>query len=60
MLDSGRTFKIKLRLRGIVFEILFTSAIMCIERVLHGSNMVLYLQNNKRHEFDQGHSGKLF
>ena len=31
MLDSERTFKIKLRLLGTVFEILLTSAIICIE-----------------------------
>ena len=41
MLDSERTFKIKLRLRWTVFE------------------TVQYLQNNKRHKFDQGHSRKL-
>ena len=30
MLDSEKTFKVKLRLQGTVFEILFTSAVMCI------------------------------
>ena len=55
MLDSERTFEIKLRLGWIVFEILFTSAIIYIYRVLH-RKIVQYLQNCKRHEFDQGHS----
>ena len=32
---------------------------MCIERVLHGNKIVQYLQNYKRHEFDQGNSTKL-
>ena len=56
MLDSERIFKIKERLRWAVFEILFTSAIM---RILHGNKIVQYLQNYKRHDFDQGHSKKL-
>ena len=51
--------KIKVRLRWIVFEILLKAAIMCIERVLHGNEIVQYLQNYKRHEFDQDHSTKL-
>ena len=55
MLDSKRTFKVKVRLRGTVFEILFTSAVICIWRVLHGNEIAQYLQNNKRHKFDQGH-----
>ena len=59
MLDSERTFKIKVRLRSTVFEILFTSAIMYIQRVLHENEILQYLQNYKRHEFDQGHSTKL-
>ena len=59
MLDSERTFKIKVRLRWTAFEILLTSAIICIQRVLHGNEIVQYLQNYKRHEFDQGHSTKL-
>ena len=59
MLDSERTFKIKVRLRWTAFEILLTSAIICIQRVLHGKEIVQYLQNYKRHEFDQGHSRKL-
>ena len=59
MLDSKRTFKIKVRLPWTTFEILLTSAIICIQRVLHGNEIVQYLQNYKRHEFDQGHSRKL-
>ena len=58
MLYSERIFKIKVRLRWTVFEILFMSAIMLIERVLHGDEIVKYLQNYKRHESDQGHSRK--
>ena len=60
MLDSERTFKIKVRLRWTAFEILLTSAIICIQRVLHGNEIVQYLQNYKRHKFDQGHSRKLY
>ena len=52
------SIKIKVRLRWIVFEILLKAAIMCIERVLHGNEIVQYLQNYKHHEFDQGHSRK--
>ena len=59
MLDSERTFKIKVRLRSTVFEILFTSAIMYIQIVLHENEILQYLQNYKRQEFDQGHSTKL-
>ena len=59
MLDSERTFKIKIRLRRTAFKILFTSAIMRIERVLHGNEIAEYLQNYKRHKFDQSHSRKL-
>ena len=40
MLDSQRTFKIKIKLRWTVFEILLTSAIIYIERVLHGNEIV--------------------
>ena len=59
MLDSERTFKIKERLPWTVSEILLTSAIICIERVLHGKEIVQHLQNYKRHEFEQGRSRKL-
>ena len=54
-----RTFKIKERSRWTVFEILFTSAVISIERVLHKNEIVQYLQNYKRHELDKGHSRKL-
>ena len=59
MLDSERTFRIKVRLRWSVFKILITSAIICILRVLRRNEIVQYLQNYKRHEFDQGHSRNL-
>ena len=58
MLDSERTFKIKVRLRWTAFEILLTSAIICIQRVLHGNEIVRYLQNYKCHESGKGHSRK--
>ena len=58
MLDSERTFKIKVRLRWTAFEILLTSAIICIQRVLHGNKIVQYLQNYKRRESGKGHSRK--
>ena len=57
MLDSEKTFKINGRLPWTVLEILLTSAIICIEKVLHG-NEIVHLQNYKCHEFDQGHSRK--
>ena len=59
MLSSERIFKIKVRLPWRVLEILLTSVIICIYIVLHGNDIVEYLQNYKRHEFDQGHSRKL-
>ena len=58
MLDSERTFKIKVRLRWTAFDILLTSAIICIQRVLHGNKIVQYLQNYKRHESGKGHLRK--
>ena len=58
MLDSERTFKIMVRLRWTVFEILLCLQI-CAFRVLHGKEIAQYLQNYKRDEFDQGHSRKL-
>ena len=48
MVDSKRTFKMKVRSSLTVFEILLTSAVIC-----------MYLPNYKRHEVDQGHSKKL-
>ena len=58
MLDSKRTFKIKVRLPWTTFEILFTSAIICIQRVLHGNEVVQYIQNYKRHKSGKGHTRK--
>ena len=58
MLDSERTFKIKVRLRWTAFEILLMSAIICVQRILHRNKIVQYLQNYKRHESGKGHSRK--
>ena len=59
MLDSERTLKIKERSRETVFEILLTSAVVCIEIVLHRNEIVPHFQNYKRHKVDQGHFRKL-
>ena len=59
MLDSERTFQIKVRSRWTVFKILLTSAVICMYRVLHGREIVQYNQNCKCHEIDHGHSKKL-
>ena len=59
MLDSERTFKIKVRSACTVFKILLTSAVICIERILHGKEIVQDLQNYKRHKVGQGHSKNL-
>ena len=59
MPDSERTFKTKVRLPWAVFEFFFYVCYMCILRVLHENEIFQYLQNYKRHEFDQGHSKKL-
>ena len=56
ILDSERTFKVKVRFHWTVFEILLTSAIICIQRVLHGNEIAQYLQNYDRHESGKGHS----
>ena len=56
ILDSERTFKVKVRFHWTVFEILLTSAIICIQRVWHGNEIVQYLQNYDRHESGKGHS----
>ena len=58
MLDSKVTFKTKVTLRWTAFEILLMSAIICIQRVLHGNEIVQYFQNYKRHESGKGHSRK--
>ena len=59
MLDSERTFKIKVSLPWTVLEMLLTSAIIFIWRVLVGNKVAQYLQKYKVHEFDQGPSRKL-
>ena len=59
MLDSERPFKIKVRSRRTVFEILLTSVVISIKRVLHGKKIVQNLQNYKRHEVDQSHKKAL-
>ena len=41
-----------------VFKIPLTSAVICISRVLHGYEIVQYLQNFKR-DVDQGYFRKL-
>ena len=43
MLDFARTFKIKVRSLWTVFEILLTSAVIRIKRVLHENEIVQYL-----------------
>ena len=53
MLGSERTFKIKVRLRWIVRRFAHVSNHL---HFLHKNEIVQYLQNHKRHEFDQGHS----
>ena len=57
--EFERTYKIKVRSRWIVFEILLMSAVTCIYRALHGKEIFQYLQNYNRHGVDQGHSKKL-
>ena len=59
MLDSEITFKIKVRSRWAVFEILLTSVVICVERVLCGKEIVQYVQNYKHYEVEQDHSKKL-
>ena len=59
MLDSERPFKIKVRSRRTVFEILLTSVVISIKRVLHGKKIVQNLQNYKRQEVDQSHKKAL-
>ena len=59
MLDSERTFKIKVKSCWTVFEVLLTSAVICILNFLRENEIFQYHQNYKRHETDQGHSRKL-
>ena len=59
MLDSERTFKIKLRSSRMVFKNSITSAVICIQRVLDGDDIIQNLHYYKRHELDKSHSTKL-
>ena len=56
MLDSERTFKRKVRSRWTSLEILLMSAIIYIQRVLHGTEIVQYLQKYKNCKSGKGHS----
>ena len=56
---SPKTFTTTVRLPWTVSEILPTSAVVSIKWVLHGNDIVKYLQNDKCHEADQGHSRKV-
>ena len=59
MLDFERTFKLKLRLVGQFSKFFLRQQLFAFKEFLHGNENVQYLQNNKRHEFDHGHSRKL-
>ena len=52
MIDSERSFKVKVRSRWAVFKILLTSAAICSQRVFHGNEIVQCLPNYKSHEVD--------
>ena len=56
MLDSERTFKIKVRSHWTVFGILFLRRSYLHLKSLHGKEIFQYLQNSKPHKVDQGHS----
>ena len=58
MLDSQRRFEIKVKLDWTALEVLLTSAIICIQRVLYENEIVQYFQNYKCHESGKGHSRK--
>ena len=57
MLDSEGTIKIKVTSPWAVSEISFTSAVICILRVLHGKEVSScpIRQNYKSHKVDQVH-----
>ena len=59
MVDLERTFQITIALRWTIFKILLSSAVIRIQRVLHGKEIVQYVQSYKCHEVDQDHSKKL-
>ena len=56
---SESSIKIKVRLHLILFRILLTSAGICKQRLLHGNEIVQYLQNCKRDNVDQDQFRKL-
>ena len=58
MLDSERTFEIKVRSRWTYAKFHVRQQLFPFKRVLHGKEIVQYLQNYKRHEVDLGHSKK--
>ena len=43
---------------GTLFVIVFTSAVICKQRLFHGNEIVQYLQNYKRYDVDQDHFRK--
>ena len=59
MLDSERTFKIKLTATLDSFKNFAYVRSYLHLKSLHRKEIVQYLQNYKRHEVDQGHSKKL-
>ena len=60
MLNSERTFKIKVRSPQIVFEILLTSAVILhLNSFLHGNETARYLENYSCHKVDQDHFKKV-
>ena len=58
MLNSGKTFKIKLSSCWTVFKISLRQQLFEF-KVLHGKEIAQYLQNYKCHEVEQGYSEKL-
>ena len=61
MLDFEITFKTKVRSPWTVFfEISLMAEVSCIYRALQVKEILPYLQNNKSHGVDEGHSKNLF
>ena len=52
---SETTFKIKAISPRKLFEILLTYTVICKQKLLHGNNIVQYLQNYKYQEVNQSH-----
>ena len=50
--------KIKIRSHWTLFVILLTSAVICKQRLLHGNEIMQYLQNCKCYNVDEEHSKK--